>query len=261
VDAEHFDTWTKALSAGTGSRRDALRLLAGGALTTVLARFAPGVTATQATVACRPLGKKCRKGDKCCGGRCKHRKCRCTGDTKPCSGRCIPSANRCNGDACDDGNPCTGDGTWQDGACTSGAPLGNGTPCGVNRTCCEDTCCPVQEHGIKSCSGNVCGIECDAGYQQCGDTCVPETSCCVNGQGLTCFGDGTRPGGQWCPISNVGCVCKSGTCGSATCSQTGATTCNTSTGCCCKPFGALCVGTQPDGACCSGRCVAGNCDF
>ena len=50
MDAERFDTWTTALSAGTGSRRDALRLLAGGALASLLAHLTPDGVGAQAAI-------------------------------------------------------------------------------------------------------------------------------------------------------------------------------------------------------------------
>lgn len=203
MDDRRFDALSRAISH-SASRRATLRLLAGGALISLLARLTPDATAAQEATACRPLGKKCQKGDKCCGGgRCKGGRCKCTGGTTRCSDRCIPPPSQTPGDcqrkACDgqggttsiadnsdlpvDGNDCTDD------FCTGGVPSNPakaaGASCSQNGgTMCDgagqcvscltpaDCSGQVPECQMRTCTGGVCGVTFAAAGTPCtGGTC------------------------------------------------------------------------------------------
>ena len=67
MDGNRFDDATRALAAaGTTSRRQALRLLAGSALGGVLVLLGRG----EAAAACQANGTRCKEGKQCCSGRC-----------------------------------------------------------------------------------------------------------------------------------------------------------------------------------------------
>ena len=91
-DTEYFDGIVKMLAAGQDRRR-VLRLLGGTVLSTVLgATLRAGADAAAGT--CRGPGKKCKRGNDCCSGRCKNNRCRCSGFERRC---------RTNSDCCQGG--------------------------------------------------------------------------------------------------------------------------------------------------------------
>ena len=112
MDPTRFDEWTKAIGA-TGSRRSALRLLAGGAAALL------GRAGLEAAAACIGTGEPCAESPHCCSGACSAerrgepplRRCclakgrRCKKGAQCCSGACNRKTRRC---AClADGKACT----------------------------------------------------------------------------------------------------------------------------------------------------------
>ena len=175
MDGERFDAWTRAL-AGSGSRRGALRRLAGGVLGLALVgRGARGGSAQEVGIAaCTPVGVRCgpntprachtcctdgqdcRRHDQCCTGVCERGVC---GAGFVCDPRSEPEncrrgvENSCAGGACacvedvDGGNACV------ERDCT-GTPCARGADCG-NRPCVRiPGCCGVNPF---------CGVPCGAG--------------------------------------------------------------------------------------------------
>jgi hypothetical protein len=77
MDAPQFDRLVRQI-AGAASRRQALRLLAGGALG-LLAGLPSGAVATaqvEAASSCLKQGKDCKRGNQCCSGLCHRKQCR-----------------------------------------------------------------------------------------------------------------------------------------------------------------------------------------
>ena len=105
MDDRRFDALTRALAAGTASRRAALRLLLGGGLAAGLAR--PRGAAAQVGIAankgsCRAPGDVCDGDADCCSERCEAGRCLCRKrgaacdvDRACCSGRCRKRKGRC----------------------------------------------------------------------------------------------------------------------------------------------------------------------
>ena len=103
MDGERFDAIAKVTA--TASRRGALRLLAGGLLTAVLARprAAAGQLGTAANAgSCRAPGDICDGDADCCSERCRSGRCLCRRrgaacevDRACCSDRCRQRTGRC----------------------------------------------------------------------------------------------------------------------------------------------------------------------
>jgi hypothetical protein len=169
VDDRRFDALVRQLALGPASRRQALRLLAGGALAAVLTRLGlAGVPAQECVplkgacspasicckgvckneVCCLELGTKCKRGGQCCSGVCSKKtgKCTCLQKDKPCS---VAAEHKCCSGNCD-GNlcgPCQAD----DIAITCGGPS-----CGTKRNNCNQPVnCGVCE-APQTCQNNVC---------------------------------------------------------------------------------------------------------
>jgi hypothetical protein len=192
-----FDALAKAL-AQSGSRREALKRLAGAAaaaaLTVVGISCAPDDLVGPKGRATRPLfangrckknDHKCRENDECCSGLCDPLTGYCTCEagkiTCPASGQCIPACG-----ALEVLNPNT---------CLC--------ECEPGTTSCGSTCCPT---GTICCNGD-CQVPCG------GNCCPPGTQCC----GTTCtslLSDPNNCGicGRICPVpfnrcQNGTCVC------------------------------------------------------
>ena len=154
MDGERFDTLTRTAIA-TGSRRGALRLLAGGALGTLA-----GLIGARGAAACRGYRDPCQDTDQCCPGtglRCRRGTCRCPRTKRWCgrTGRCIPK------DACCRDADCWGGMTCVAGSCACPG-AGNFCPecyrCDAEMGCQPDTArqglaCP-KSAGV--CCGTVC---------------------------------------------------------------------------------------------------------
>jgi hypothetical protein len=77
MDAERFDALTRTVTA-TASRRRALRGLVGGVLGGVAGSLGLRETAAvHQTCALRHARARCRRGNQCCSGICRRRRCRC----------------------------------------------------------------------------------------------------------------------------------------------------------------------------------------
>ena len=104
MDGARFDPIARALGA-TPSRRGALRLLAGGALGSLLAlpRVAAAQVWSEANAgSCRAPGDLCNGDGDCCSERCRAGRClcrrrgaTCAVDRACCSGRCRKRTGRC----------------------------------------------------------------------------------------------------------------------------------------------------------------------
>ena len=96
MDGNRFDDLTRALRAGSGSRRAVLKGLAGTALAALFGRVA---AEDAAAAVCKQGGGRCRRDGECCSGNCRRRKGRCTtcGRTDVCAdvSACGPSGSGC----------------------------------------------------------------------------------------------------------------------------------------------------------------------
>ncbi len=174
MDERRFDAWTRAMVGDQTSRRGVLRLLGGGALGGV-----SGTIAEEAAARCRQLGKKCERGERCCGGgRCTRRRCRCRVGRPRCRKQC-----------CGPGELCVG------GRCLTGA---GSCPASADGCLVPDSavCDPVK--------GCFCFTSTVGGAARCGRF-DPETTC-----GLTCTTDGGCAGlglGAFCALKTGASCC------------------------------------------------------
>jgi hypothetical protein len=175
MDASHFDAWTKIMTEELGSRRAALRLLAGGALGGLLAHL----RRTEVAADCGTAGNRCCKGG-CVGGAVCNAQgyCKCKRGRRACDGECIPKKQCCFSDPvplCRDcGEPRCVNGQWR---CER-----TGKPCG--RGCCRrsETCCP-QRSGPPVCRR---AVLCGPCQFPCGEKCCHYASfdsCCIDKDG------------------------------------------------------------------------------
>jgi hypothetical protein len=131
MDDDRFDRLARSLRSGV-SRRAIGRVTLGGALGSA-AGFPAWFGPRDAAAKCSALGKKCRKGSRCCGGgKCKGRTCVCKGDKEACGDRCANLlTDPANCGAC--GLSCA------DGQCVHGAclcdPFNNHCPNEVDGQC------------------------------------------------------------------------------------------------------------------------------
>src|SRR5438067_8268179 len=176
---EWIDDLSRALAAGR-SRRWALRVLAGGAVTAALGL--PGARAVTADDACKPAGKKCRKASQCCSGTCTAGACTgcslagagCSGGAECCSGLCSSATHTCVAAA----------------TCTAPVQCTGFTisPCGPNASQGELCQCITTAEGTPACrvAGATCGTfgscttsaDCLPGFVcQAGNEVYPCTGC------------------------------------------------------------------------------------
>jgi hypothetical protein len=98
MDARRFEALSRAVGHAR-DRRAVLGVLAGALLGgAVLVRQEQPVEAGLPIVGCKPPGKKCKKKQDCCSGRCKNKRCQCSAKGRACwnplegalccSGRC-----------------------------------------------------------------------------------------------------------------------------------------------------------------------------
>ena len=152
MDAHRFDTLTRTMAA-TGSRRWALRGLAGTAAASALALVGVRGAGAQTTCTLKKNGERCASGDQCCSGLCK--KNRRTGK-KEC--RRAPGQGTCTVEQ----NVCAGTG----GSC-------NGADCQ----------CFVTAAGRSLCGDPTAGIDSVTACDEC-----PNGKVCVRGGGSDCAG-------------------------------------------------------------------------
>jgi hypothetical protein len=174
MDADHFDTFIRTLTA-PGSRRGALAALLSGTLSTL-------------TLASTDARKRKGRGKK----KKKKKKKKGKDGTEPepvepvnpcpdkvlCNGECIASDQCCSKADC----PATSAYRCCNGVCTDEL-IDAGDPCLESRECCSDYC-----------------VEHDRGRHECaatcrGKPCSPEGGCC---RGFTCLATGGPPGRLRC---------------------------------------------------------------
>jgi hypothetical protein len=108
MDNEHFATWTRSLASRLPRRRlwpGGLKAVAGGALAVTMSRFdrLPAAAREEAAKRCLKDGDECKRGNQCCSGLCKGKKCR----RAPGQGTCTIRKDRCKtGDS--DASRCAG---------------------------------------------------------------------------------------------------------------------------------------------------------
>jgi hypothetical protein len=176
MDDHRFDALTRALS-GTTPRRQALRLLGGGALAGLLTRLG----ANDAAAGCGKVGDKCeRSGDCCTGARCKNGRCRCKRGWLDCDGDGRCEDHRSDEAAC--------------GSCT--------TVCsGSTDLCCRGTCVDPR---IDATNCGRCGVVCPTAT--CGNgVCTCNGNAAANCPDSTCECDTRQGGGDFCGAPGATC--------------------------------------------------------
>ncbi len=129
-----FDALAKGMASGTLSRGKALRLMGAALVGGTLTSLGIGGVAAAADL-CKPTGKKCKKDNQCCSGKCE-------------GGTCAP-------------------------ACTSnGATCASGSECcsGICNTTITGTCGPCRETNASCTSGSEC---CSGNCSSSSGTCQP----------------------------------------------------------------------------------------
>jgi hypothetical protein len=169
MDGTRFDDVTKALAASAGgiSRRAACKLLTGGALAGVLARF--GLEETAA--ACKKVGKSCTKQSQCCSKGC----CLAIGAAATGPKICSTAGATC----------CTA--AEGGGYCPNGGRCGLPTPNLENGFCCKsnEKCCSLE--GAEGCCPDLNGVCCTE--EEGGGCCAEGETCCYNNGEPACCSD------------------------------------------------------------------------
>lgn len=229
MDRNHFDELARSMASETGARRAALRLLAGGALGMLAARFSFDEDAeAKPKRKSRPAKQKekmqsegKRKGKKPGKKKPKPKPQECYSDAacgaceRCIGGRCLELIPPCDANDCREAfcNPatnsweCRGSCQSQEAVCCQGvcyAPCSGGRP--LDPETCQCGCLPEEwQCADKSC---VATGQCCDGERRCpGGVCVSEGTCCP----------------VWCPAgmisnpaNNCNCECPPGsddTCG------------------------------------------------
>jgi hypothetical protein len=169
MDGRIFDDLTRAASNGN-SRRGALKLMAGAALTAAIAKISP--------VAAKKKGKgknkkkKCRKLNQGCGGKKK----RCCKGLTCTDGTCLkPAAPECDSD-----NDCGANEICQNGSCVPEPECDSDNDCDDNEICDAGVClCPEIEDGrcIRRCES---GVDCP-GASECTNLSPEDAQTIVDG--------------------------------------------------------------------------------
>lgn len=232
VDAERFDDLTRSV-AGI-SRRNALRLLAGGGLgglATLLDR--------DGAAACRRIRRACTRDNQCCSGRCDPQRGRCQGSCrngqKLCNGRCIANASPCGAVPSPTVLPPPPSGLIPCGGVqidpqTDEANCGAcGRACPPGARCLEGECfCPA---GTSRCPGIDRCVDLLTDQQDCGacnrpclsgQTCTDgrcQTAVCLNAdtRGVCPADPNDDPVGLSCSSTNFDCICATGADGGTAC--------------------------------------------
>lgn len=233
MEGHQFDQIAKEQGA-SGSRRRALKLLAGGLLAPVLAHFGR----QEAAAACRTFNQPCGKNAPCCPGhgiRCQDGRCTCRPEKTHCVAgpRCQDLGHdpahcgKC-GKSCPATKPCCVKGKCRpkcgDSCCDNcfiellpnGVPIPNshvccrgaaGTVCGKQPGRHDDRCCYPDELCLKGrcCSNSLYGTT------NCKGTCCAKAACC---NGTTCCRKDfvcarqAGTGKEICVRANRGCTVK-----------------------------------------------------
>jgi hypothetical protein len=206
MDASRLDALAKAL-AGTGSRRAALRLLAGGLLGGLLAGRAPaGVRA-----ACTAHGDPCKRNGQCCSSFCDRHHCRCPQGTISCDATaCCGSGTSCVSGSCqadcqavDRQQTCGDLGCGQKtNNCNQAVDCGD---CGSEASCVSGRCEPdcQAEDLLKTCGERGCGEK--------PNNCGQSVACGDCGSGEVC--DGGNCVGSGCQAEDRQTTCGPDGCG------------------------------------------------
>jgi hypothetical protein len=168
MESSQFDALTQAIAPGA-SRRLAVRALSATALGALATRL--GVPSAEAK--CKQVGKKCKKGDKCCGGaKCKGKRCRCSND-----GQCGNGEVCVNGNCAADPTPCPGGEPTCGGVCCQPGQLCENQVCVNGDLEVNDTCDP---DAPGACQTGVCGCFGDNNICTCREaTCLPPGAGCL----------------------------------------------------------------------------------
>jgi hypothetical protein len=288
MDEHRFDDIARAASA-IGSRRAALRAIAGGILAAVLPAAAAGKKgrhghdrADARRPRQGPSRPRCEKGEILCGGAClgpcengqrrdrRTCECRCTGrpcrdgkvfDPITCDCVCPDGMKECDGSCVGADRCCAGE-----RQCSSGGCVPAGACCHDERQCANGRCVP--EVGTDCCPGErICDNRfCIPGDQCCfvterdcpDGTCIPKDACCLGqrrcADGTCVADDACCPGQRQCPSG--GCVAADACCPGYE------DACPVAPSGCCNPLlGEVCA---DDGCCqviagdrdvCGGKCV------
>jgi hypothetical protein len=279
MDAQRFDTLVRTL--GVASRRHAVRLLVGGALGGLLARF--GLEEAVATHGCRHTGANCTRPGQCCTGRCagngtcqpcrRASQCPSPPASEPCKQRVCTNTGTCVIKNKAKGTGCGGDRVCCGGACRLPEGGSDGDCFASNEGCCPNLVC--QETKINGAFVNACckpeGASCTADSVCCFTNCDPDTGKCKSCQGRECdtehpccpyyaedcengFCGGCAPKGWACSAERPCCpgegACEKGFCGG--CVRTFDPTDPTSGNPPCPQNGAVCCDTDcTEGVCAS----------
>jgi hypothetical protein len=189
MDGRVFDELTKA-TGNPNSRRGALGLMAGAALTAAIARISPVAAKKHhgkgKKKKCRKLGLVCGgKKKRCCKGfTCADGTCQCPSGTIPENGKCVPPEPECqnNGD-------CSPPEICQDGLCVAvEAECENNGDCDFGEVCDDGVCVEAECLSDNDCRDNE---ECQDGECICPG--VLEGRCVV-----TCDEQADCPGACQC---------------------------------------------------------------
>jgi hypothetical protein len=149
MDGKQFHFLARVVVTGR-SRRGLLGAFAGAALAGWLGLDRAGAKK------CVRIGKRCERGDRCCGGRCKKNKCRCPQGARVCGESCFP-VTCCSTADCGADEVCVEGACQPCGACCTAEQCGAGEACvgGTCQTCLADgTLC---QSDADCCSG-ICDI-------------------------------------------------------------------------------------------------------
>lgn len=157
-----FDVLARSLASDNLSRRQALKLV-GGALLGSMLGLLGSETAYATHFGCRHVGNRCRRGSQCCSGRCRKGRCRAHN-----TGNC-PAQQ----DPCPSTTSCTPEGGST--ACTCFQTTGGARFCGgsfVCFACTEDTFCEQQLGRGAACVVNCPGSFCRGQGQSSAAHCM-----------------------------------------------------------------------------------------
>lgn len=184
MDDKRFDSLVRSIGGAT-SRRKMARVMLAAALAGVAGRLGR----QDAAAACREIGRKCERGDRCCGGAsCRAERCRCPRGEIACGGRCInPLTNGANCGQC--GLRCAS-GACLHGTCTCEVSnnqcpneVGSQCACGVvvastSQAACVDRASACDES--KPCESNADCPPRSVCLQDCVDPSNPQPYRCSN---------------------------------------------------------------------------------
>jgi hypothetical protein len=178
MEGRRFDDLARAASA-TRSRRGALGLVAGAALTAAIAQINPleARKKNKKKKKCRKLNQGCGGKKKCCKGLfCVDGTCGCPSGQVVSGGKCInPDPPECAND-----NDCGANEVCQNGACVPEPPeCVNNNDCNSNEICQNGVCVPECQNNNDCGANEICqNGECVAGPEcNSNNDCRPNEIC------------------------------------------------------------------------------------